>query len=175
MEYNSVLDANNARRTTDGDDPPFFEDLNLDQILAEVISGREEYDLRPFFCSPLREVDEVAYRQEVFRDLERPEIFRSLQSFAENMQTVRSYQLLSEKLAYPEQKRRWFVSAVLSYCEGVAGLKDELAKLPMKSRALQAFRDYLSDYAASGSFTSLADETKRLISELSALTYTLVI
>ena len=52
-------------------DPSMFADLNLDQVFAAVVAGRDEYDLMPFFRAPLRDVRAVEYRHEVQRDLAR--------------------------------------------------------------------------------------------------------
>src|SRR5215475_14882454 len=54
-----------------GDSPPnFFGDLNLDQIVASVTQAKTEYNLQPFFYSPLTSVAAVEYRQEVMRDFQ---------------------------------------------------------------------------------------------------------
>ena len=38
------------------DDPSMLSDLNLDQVFAAVVAGRDEHDLMPFFRAPLRDV-----------------------------------------------------------------------------------------------------------------------
>ena len=57
---------------------PFFGDLHLDQILASLIAGREEYQLAPFFYRPLHEVEAVRYRHHVLRDLEQEPVARAV-------------------------------------------------------------------------------------------------
>lgn len=54
--------------------PDFFGDLNLDQVLAAMTVGREQYDVAPVFCAPLHDADGVTYRHEVLRDLENVQV-----------------------------------------------------------------------------------------------------
>ena len=61
--------------------PAFFRDLNLDQIVASIIAGKQEYNLAPFFHRPLRTVEAVEYRQEVMRDLEEQARFDAINDF----------------------------------------------------------------------------------------------
>ena len=95
--------------------PPFFVDLNLDQIVASVTAGKEEYDLVPFFFRPLRTVDEVTYRQAVMRDLESSATYDAVSRFAEGMRQVRSRLAQIEKLYYRYQKEAWLLDAVGDY------------------------------------------------------------
>ena len=70
--FRSVLDPSSEREepAEPAEAPAFFRDLNLDQIVASIIIGKQEYNLAPFFYRPLKTVEAVEYRQEVMRDLQ---------------------------------------------------------------------------------------------------------
>ena len=68
--FQSILFDRGDDAVDAAEEPPFFGDLHLDQILSSLIAGREEYDLAPFFYRPLHEVEAVRYRHHVLRDLE---------------------------------------------------------------------------------------------------------
>jgi DNA mismatch repair protein MutS len=153
--------------------PEFFGDLNLDQVVASITDGRDEYDLWPFFCFPLPSVDAIYYRQEIFRDLENDAVLGCVHSFAAAMRTMRSHLAKAEKLYYKRQKQRWFLEGIDTYCTAVTRLRDGLAAVPLHSRGLSAFRTFLADYTASPEFTVLAADTAKLTSELAAVQYSL--
>src|SRR5208283_6011510 len=73
------------------DAPDFFVDLNLDQIIAAVTAGRDEYNLKPFFYFPLNGADEIGYRHEVMQDLESAALFEQVKSFTQKMRTMREH------------------------------------------------------------------------------------
>lgn len=155
--------------------PSFFTDLNLNQIVASITAGKEEYDLKPFFYVSLHDVDAVAYRHEVMHDLERGNLLENIKSFARSMREVRSDLALAEKLRDERQKERCFLDAVDIYCDAVTSLVQDLSAAELGSRGFVAFREYISGYSASEPFVSLIKETRKLNADLAAIRYTILI
>lgn len=146
--------------------PPFFRDLNLDQVIAAVTAGREEYDLLPFFHAPTRDPATIHFRQEVFRDLEEPSLLAAVRAFAQRLRESRGRFELSKELHYRYQQERWFLDAVAGYCRGVRQLLHELVEARPQSTGLSAFLDYLFSYTTSEAFTSLLADTEQLETDL---------
>jgi hypothetical protein len=177
MTFDSILFQGAAGRDLlEGVTPPgFFADLNLDQIVAAITAGKEEYDLKPFFWLSLSDVDAIVYRQEIMQDLEHPPLFDAIKAFAESMRATRNHLAQAEKLHYKLQKQRWFLDAVDTYCEAVSRLADDLSRAKPASRGLSAFIDYVNGYVASEGFVSLAKHTNELTKDLAAVRYTVLI
>ncbi len=175
MTFHSILfenpNGNIPRETAEA--PDFFADLNLDQIVDAITFGRQEYDLKPFFYSPLHTVDAVRYRQEIMQDLEGEILSGHIRSFATAMRTVRNDLAYVERLYYPYQKKRWFLEAIRAYCDAVVSLAEDMASVDLKSRGLATFRDYLTGYLRSAPFEALQAETQTLLADLSTVKYCL--
>jgi energy-coupling factor transporter ATP-binding protein EcfA2 len=155
--------------------PPFFADLNLDQIVDAITAGRQEYNLKPFFYAPLQDVAMIEYRHEVMRDLENEVTFNTITSFADDLRLMRQQLAFIDKLTYKHHKQGWFLEAVAIYCKAVTGLVRGLIPEHCGSRGLLAFREYIMRYADSSEFTALFAETKKLQGDLSATNYCLLI
>jgi DNA mismatch repair protein MutS len=153
--------------------PDFFVDLNLDQVVAAITVGKEEYNLGPFFRWPLHNVDAVLYRHEVMRDLEDVFVFDKIKAFATALQATRKTLKELAKHHYKHQQESLFLDAVAAYCDAIASLTHDLSAADLHSRGLLSFREYLIEYAASDRFTSLLAETAKLRSDLSTVKYTL--
>jgi DNA mismatch repair ATPase MutS len=154
------------------EEPDYFADLNLDQVLRSMTAGREQYELEPLFCTPLHEADAVRYRHEVLRDLEKREVLESVNGFAEQMQRMRQHLKQAQDLHYQLQQQAWFLDATEIYCQVVRVLTEELAGCDVTSRGFDLFRRYLAGYAGSERFTSLAAETQALKDALARIRYT---
>ncbi len=155
------------------DAPECFADLNLDQVVDAITTGREEYDLKPFFCAPLTAVEAIDYRHEILKDLEDDDVFGCFTSFAQQMRAMREHLAKAQSRRYQHEKQRWFLDAAASYCAAVTRLAGELALVGLRSRGLLAFRDYLTTYAESDDFGLLVEETRALTTELSEVRYSL--
>lgn len=155
------------------DAPGFFRDLNLDQVVAAITAGREQYDLAPLFHAPLHDLDAIAYRHEVMRDLDGKELLRSIQAFAERMGAMRDGLDLASKAYYAREKQRRFLAAVEVYCEAVERLCQDLREAEPGSRGLRALSEFLVEYVESAAFVTLRTEAAKLKADLAAIRYCL--
>lgn len=156
-------------------EPEFFRDLNLDQIVTAITAGRDSYDLKPLFYAPLTQLDQIAYRHEIMRDLENETLFASLRAFSERMQAMRK-QLTAEKdFRYQYQKERALLGAAHDYCEGVSTLRKDLDTTAPRSRGLLEIRAYLAQVSDSASFKALAQHARTVLDGLAAVRYCVLI
>ncbi len=173
MTFHSILFEQAEQRVgvDQLDAPPFFADLNLDQVIESVTATRDEYRLKPFFYALLRDVGAIAYRHEVFQDLENKDVWECIRSFAQKMRSMREHLAQADKLYYKYQKERWFLDAVGVYCEAVGELLHGLTLADIKSRGFLAFREYLADYVQSPEFAFLLAERAKLEEDLAGVRY----
>jgi DNA mismatch repair protein MutS len=177
MSFQSILfeSLEGGVAVTASKEPDCFKDLNLDQVVASMTAGRDEYELKPFFHTSLREVGAIQYRHEIMRDLENPELLGRINAFAQCMRKVRAQLAQLEKLAHPHQKRRCLLDAIKAYCEAVERLTHDLMSAKLRSRGLRLFQEYLCSYVGGESFVVLFAETKQQTADLSSLRYGLFI
>ncbi|MGH3156754.1 MAG: MutS-related protein [Streptosporangiaceae bacterium] len=174
MGFGSILfDRAEDGAVTEETQPSFFTDLNLDQVLTSLLVGRAEYDLAPFFYTPVHSTEAVRYRQEVLQDLERDDVRGLIAAFAGRMRTMREQLAQAAKLRYRYQKQRWFLDAVNEYCQAVGSLTEDFRAATVDSAGLRGFRDYLVSYTESGTFTKLVSVTDNLYRDLAVITYSI--
>lgn len=153
-------------------DRSFASDLHLDQIIATVAADREEHDLiTTLLYQHLTDAETVRYRHEVFRDLEDETLFGQIRNFADLMHQVRTHLTQVKKMEYHYQREGWYLDAAAIYCDAVRSLASDLAAAQLGSRALQAFSDFLTAYAASPAFTLLAADTADQKNALAQIRY----
>jgi hypothetical protein len=156
----------------DQPDPVVFSDLNLDQVVAAVARDRDERELIiGLLGQQVRDIAVLRYRQEVFRDLEDPGLFRAAGQFAAQMRRVRAHLGQLARMRSGHQREGWFLDAAAIYCDAVRAMAAELEAQPISSRGLTAFGDYLTGYIASAGFARLAADTDNRKSDLAGITY----
>jgi len=155
--------------------PACFPDLNLDQVVEAITAPRAAYELKPFFWAPLRHVEAVRYRQEVMRDLERPDLLTYVEAFAEEMRRVHTTLSMAEQLDSVYHRKGWFLEAALRYAQAVVRLADRLAGATLASRGLRAFQEYLAEYVQSPAFRTFSEEAREVKQGLSEVEYALIL
>jgi DNA mismatch repair ATPase MutS len=156
-------------------EPEFFRDLNLDQIVESITKGREAVNLKPFFYTPLTRLDQIAFRHEIMSDVQNETLFAGLKSFSEKMLAMRDRLSTEKVLHYQYQKERTLLRAAEHYVEAVENLCRDLTMAGVRSRGLTAFRDFLGQYVASAAFKTLADDTRSVRDGLAAVRYCVLI
>ncbi len=154
-------------------EPDIFDDLNLDHVVEHLVAGLDDYDLVPLFRQPVPTWDQIAYRHEVFRDLERADVHAWVQAWAEQMVVVRRCLERAAKLRHPYQKAWWFLEAAREYCTAVREATDGMADLGPRSRGLVAFAQFLDEYAGSPAFLGLREDVARVRKGLDEVSYCL--
>ncbi len=155
--------------------PPYFGDSYLGQVVETLYKGREEYDLAPFFFTKAPDLATIAYRQQIFRDLQEGGLLATVQRFAGQMRKMRSLLRGARAVRYKYQKEGFFLDAAKTYCGAISALHGDLASAELSSRGLSTFRRYLDNYVISEDFRSLAEDTRRRAEDLSRVVYTVTI
>ena len=152
--------------------PECFRDLRLDQIVEAATSRLGGDDLRPFFHATLGDLDAVAYRQEVMRDLEDVRLMEAIRAFGQRMQAMREWLARAGKIHCKPERERWFLEAVVIYCDAIGRLVQALRiTCPPASRGLLALREYAEAYIASPPFAQLAQDANALVVSLANICY----
>jgi DNA mismatch repair protein MutS len=151
--------------------PDCFVDLNLDQLVASLCAGREQYNLAPLFYAPLHRVGAAHFRHSVLRDLEKPGIRAAVEDAATAMRRMREQLEQIEKLRYPAQAQAWFLAAAATYRTAVVALSCALDAGDIDSDGLRALREYLGTYTSSPAFTALSADIDTTTANLVGLRY----
>lgn len=171
--YSILFESPEDREETMCEMPGFFVDLNLDQVVNAICFTKEEYNLKPFYYTPLNSIEAIHYRQEIMTDLENQDLFEVINKFANTMREIRESSSFAEKLYYKYHKEGWILEIIDTYCQAINSLVHNLSSLQLRSRGLLYFRDYISSYEQSPGFSNLCSETKKLKDELSSIKYCL--
>lgn len=163
-----------------GQEPGFFSDLNLDKLVGAITARRQAYDLAPYFYAPPADLETILSRQEIFEDLERPEIRALADAFA-HQELVAHYRYQRQALGRNEGQfghfhvARGFLNSVLVYCDTIERLAAALGEAQVRARGLQSLHEYLDGYIAGPGFGGLRDEARELDRELDGVRYTFLL
>jgi DNA mismatch repair protein MutS len=177
MEYQSILFENNADRIANEACrmPEYLKDLNLDQIIREILEGKEEYELDRFFYQNLRDVSSINYRLDIMKEMEKDEVYECIVAFASKMKRIKEYVGFSRETHNQYQRKKWLLDSANLYCDTINNLCGSLRSIDLKSEGLCSFREWLTEYTKSSLFGRLYDDTKRLSGRFSNIRYSVEI
>ncbi|MBJ3814157.1 hypothetical protein F9C28_04215 [Shimwellia pseudoproteus] len=153
--------------------PAYFIDLNLDKIIDAITAGHEPDDIKPFFYTPLKYLEDIYYRQDIMQDVAKSDLYQALVEYTAGIK--RSVQLVAkpENRYYHFQQQRWALEGMLLYCQQVTTLSDTLEKAALSSCGMMNFKHYLAQYTAGAAFTDLYAAAKTIKNKLDHIQYSL--
>jgi DNA mismatch repair protein MutS len=175
MDFCSILFINEEEknRNRQAKMPDYFYDLNIDQIIRDILTGREAYRIESLFYTRLTDLAAIRYRQEIMRDLENPVLYKGIESFTHGMMRTREYLAISKDLHNRYQQDRWLLEAASVYCSAVKELYALLDAAELGSTGLLLFRTWLEEYVGSDHFRKLAGDTEAYVREFNAISYSI--
>jgi DNA mismatch repair protein MutS len=131
-------------------------DLNLDGVVAAIAGPDDDERLSSLYRTPLHDTESVAFRHEVFADLEDEARRLELAAAARAILAVRRQlgATRDARLRRPAQIRR--LDAACRYVGAVDALTASRALAGASSRGLTRFARYLASYVASEAYRALA-------------------
>ncbi|WP_162624442.1 DNA mismatch repair protein MutS [Acetobacterium sp. KB-1] len=182
MEFKSILYQTGYEEKPVIEEPSYFKNLNLDQLIKAITLDKDDYDLKSFFYSPLKQMENIHFRQAVVTDLEKDDFFRSSSAFSEKIftlnqqfdQCLTSLNRSGDKHQDYLEKGR-YLDIIETYCEEVKRYYECLTHSGLKALGFLSLGDFLGDYIHSNAFVNLSKTTSRLKDELFALDYCILI
>ncbi len=184
MPFESILYRHaGEERARFWEQPAYFKDLNLDQVLSSILQGKEEFSLEGLYRTPLLREEDIRYRQDILKDMGKdPALREALRRFAAGIHklggSVSEIRLEMEKGGYAYdnylQKGRLLLR-FQKYCALVKGMAEEFARRGVLSEGLQNFSAYLKGYAASEAFRAFSRETEEVKAGMSRVRYNMLI
>jgi DNA mismatch repair ATPase MutS len=146
-------------------------DLNLDQVCSALTLGRDQYDLAPYFLSPLPDEAAIYYRHQVLRDLRTVDVRAAVAAFARSLTAMRQSLAQVSRLGHRYQQQRWFLDAANTYSQAVLTLAQQLRDVELTSAGLVSWREYLESYLQSAEYQQLTAGLADLLDRLREVRY----
>ncbi|RXZ79222.1 hypothetical protein EBB07_23895 [Paenibacillaceae bacterium] len=177
MEYQSILFDQHCSRPTSDESPlpVFLHDIHMDQIIQEIVKGKEACELEPLFYTKLEHMESIRYRSAIMEEIDHVVSVEALASFSQRMGRTREYVQYSHTSPDHEQRMKWLLDAASLYCQAIIELHRAMTAAQVQSHGLKRFYAWLNDYVHTSSFTSLHIETTELHEEFSQIQFNMTI
>jgi DNA mismatch repair protein MutS len=153
------------------DEPPYFPDLHLDQLVEHLVRDWNADELRPLFWTRLSDEASVEYRQGVFRDLEDSEVLGGVRSFVATFSSYVARFASAGRVDHPRFRDGWELEALSLYIDAVAQLDETLSKPEVRSRALSRLGSYVNRYRSSVEYNSFVRECSEIKDAMRSVEY----
>nr|WP_300144941.1 hypothetical protein [Propionicimonas sp.] len=134
--------------------PACIEDLHLDAVVAAMAPGEFQ---RAVWLRPLRDPEQIRYRQEVVRDLQRTDLRAAATSFEAAVAASRNAIAARANAHYRIPADLDTLEAIRRFTAAVRDFRARLDHLRPRSAGLTGVAEWLADYERSQPFGDLAE------------------
>jgi DNA mismatch repair ATPase MutS len=154
--------------------PAFFHDLNIDQMIDDILSKDRDHKSEVIFYDLLPSKETIAYRQEIFRDIDNQSIDNEIQSFNNSMNHVFRLMEYVKQSNHPIQRCKYILDAISLYQINLTNLLKGLEG-KVKSSGLNKLLRLLKEYMDSEYYVKLKEKTSYYKSKIEGIHYSLTI
>lgn len=146
--------------------PSFFTDLKLDQIKDALYYSDADKYLVPYFYTALNNLEDIKYRQEVFKEFSNKEIYQKIKQFFIRLLTIYNAYIENKEANdnYSNKSRR--LKIMNEYIKIVNDINSYLSNVNFNSLALNRMKDWFNEYINGKEFKSFVlriDEVKKIL------------
>lgn len=171
-------------------EPPYFKDLNLDQVFDPILTEekgfglkeKRDFGLESIFYTPLDDPDVIAYRQDVMRELENDGPRGLIAGFADTINgignvtgTIRDALMSTEKWQDNYLTRGQLLDCAEKYCRATVMFSRSLSAAVLSSAGLRGFSEYLAAYVQSDGFQAMNERAKGLREKFSTVQFCMLV
>ncbi len=163
LEDFSILDLV-ATQSDPEEISPFFQDLNLNQIIDKLVVkwGKNVKKYYRYFPFTREDLD---YRRAIFDDVKKEAVYNALIKYTENLAEVGRLREEKDKVTSPLQKAVWHIREVDAYIEAYERLAEALETAKICSEGMQKFQQILKNILDDG-YRKMHEQTKSVIDEM---------
>lgn len=173
MGFTSIL-FKFSEKTVTNREPSFFCDLHLHNMMERILTlSEEKVDILSYFYTFPDTIEDVYYRQEIYRDLTRLPVREWILAFCQKMQFAIERQDIAAQAKDTLVQAAYFLEASMEYGKGLEEFVTCPVRQEIQSQGLQDFLAYLSEECKSlheNGFYRMLDEAGEI---WESLTYTL--
>ena len=144
---------------------PFYQDLNLDQVIDKM-AVRWGKDMKKYYRYLPSSSDEVTYRRNIYGDIRKEEVYKSLIKFTEDLDVVAKLRLEKEKARIPLQKCVWHIREIGAYCSAYEALGKALERAGLSSEGMLGFTGILKEILESGGYRQLRERIDKIMAQI---------
>ena len=151
--------------------PQYFKDLGLNQIVEDICRGRQEYSLQSYYFQRLKNLNDIQYRQEIFKDLDDLSLLKAVNNFSNSMKQIYEKESRIKKL-YNEWQKKWYrLDTMELYMNSLSDFLNILITCGIKSQGLICVKKHITVIVEGDHFLKMKQMLNELKDLLSSVTF----